>query len=69
MFGYSNMIPPQGVDRRGRTSEDVGRQIEIKVQLTVLIDFNLSNIETLIQSFIQLLKVSKSLWLGTILVP
>ncbi len=33
----------RGLDRRGRTSENVERQVEIKVQLPVLIDFNLSD--------------------------
>ena len=33
----------RGLYRRGRTSENVESQVEIKVQLPVLIDFNLSD--------------------------
>ena len=46
IFGYSYMIPPQGVDRREGTTENVGSKVKIKVQLPILTD-----LEILIQGF------------------
>ena len=43
MFGYSCMIPHKGWTAVARATENAGSKVETEVQLTVLIDFHLSD--------------------------